>query len=180
MILSLLCPVPGLLGLFQLLLQGCNLLLGCGQLVFGLAKLPSLTFNLPFSPFQGSLYTLLIPVYLGQLVLQLLHHLLSHVEGIYSRNAPSFFLLHHPMRAVHHLLDFERSLDGLGEEGDIVFFFFLKEKKKLTKNKVLTMARSLFRLRNILCFLMDLRSAMLWGSNRDCSTAWATYLALPC
>ena len=39
----------------------------------------------------------------------------------------------------------------------------------------LTIARSLFRLRNISCFLIDLRSAMSEGSNRAFSTALAMY-----
>ena len=42
------------------------------------------------------------------------------------------------------------------------------------------MARSLFRLRNTSCFLMDMRSTMSLGSNRDCFTTWAMYPALPC
>ena len=46
--------------------------------------------------------------------------------------------------------------------------------------KGLAIARSLFKLRNTSCFLIDLRSAMSTGSSKACSTALATYLALPC
>ena len=38
----------------------------------------------------------------------------------------------------------------------------------------LTIARSLFRSRNTLCFLMDLKSAISLGSNRACSIELAT------
>ena len=41
------------------------------------------------------------------------------------------------------------------------------------------MARSLFKLRKTSCCLMDLRSAMSLGSNKDCSTASTTYPAVP-
>ena len=41
------------------------------------------------------------------------------------------------------------------------------------------MARSLFKLRNISCFLIDLRLAMSVGSSRAYSTALAMYPALP-
>ena len=41
------------------------------------------------------------------------------------------------------------------------------------------MARSFFKPRNTLCFLMDLRSAMSLSSSKDCSTTLATYPALP-
>ena len=109
--------ILGLLGFLQFLLQGRNLLLGGEQLILGLAKLLSLTFSLPFSPFQGGFSTLLVPVCLGLLILQLLHPFLGHVEGIYGRNAPSLFPLHHPVRA---LFDSECSLDGLKREGNIV------------------------------------------------------------
>ena len=42
------------------------------------------------------------------------------------------------------------------------------------------MARFLFKLRNILCFFIDLRLAMSVGSSRDYSMTLATYPALPC
>jgi len=42
------------------------------------------------------------------------------------------------------------------------------------------MARSFFRPRNTSCFLMDMRSTMSLGSNRDYFTIWAMYPALPC
>ena len=43
----------------------------------------------------------------------------------------------------------------------------------------LTKARSLFRLRNTSCFLIDLRLAISLGSSKACSMASATYPALP-
>ena len=62
------------------------------------------------------------------------------------------------------------------------------KKRKKRKNrekgekwaKGLTMARFLFKLRNTLCFLIELRSAISVGSSRAYSTMLATYLALPC
>ena len=41
------------------------------------------------------------------------------------------------------------------------------------------MARSLFKLRKTLCCLMDLRSIMSLGSNRDWSIALVTYPTVP-
>ena len=45
---------------------------------------------------------------------------------------------------------------------------------------MLTSSRSLFKVRNTLCFFMVLRSAMSLGNKRGCSRALATYPALPC
>ena len=50
--------------------------------------------------------------------------------------------------------------------------------RKLVKR--LTIARSLFKLRNTSCFLIDLRTAMSAGSSKAYSTTLATYPAFPC
>ena len=50
-----------------------------------------------------------------------------------------------------------------------------RERERKEERKRLTMARSLFRPRKTLCCLMDLRSAMSLGSNRDCTTTSTTY-----
>ena len=42
------------------------------------------------------------------------------------------------------------------------------------------MARSLFKLRNTSCFLIDLRLAISVGSSKDCSTTLAMYPTFPC
>ena len=54
------------------------------------------------------------------------------------------------------------------------------DKGKMKVVSGLTKARSLFKLRNTSCFLIDLRSAISPTSNKACSTLLATYLALPC
>ena len=50
--------------------------------------------------------------------------------------------------------------------------------RKLVKR--LTIARSLFKLRNTSCFLIDLGTAMSVGSSKACSMTLATYPAFPC
>ena len=54
------------------------------------------------------------------------------------------------------------------------------DKGKMKVVSGLTKARSLFRLRNTSCFLIDLKSTISPTSNKACSTLLATYLALPC
>ena len=115
-IVVLLGLVPGLLGLFQFHLEGHDLLLGGRQLVLDLAKLPSLTFSLPFGPFQGDFNTFFVSVYLGQLCIQLLELFLCHLKSLHSYNMPSFFILHHFMGAIYYFLDFVRSLDSLSRK----------------------------------------------------------------
>ena len=81
------------------------------------------------------------------------------------------------MGTIHHLLGPEHSLDGLkGKRSTIK----KKKKKESREEKRLTMARSLFKPRKTLCCLMDLRSIMSLGSNRDWSTALVTYPTVPC
>ena len=72
----------------------------------------------------------------------------------------------------------EEEIQRLGKTNIII-----KKKKKSWGNGAiteLTGVRSLFKLRNISCFLIDLRSAMSSGSNKACSTTSAIYPTLPC
>ena len=59
----------------------------------------------------------------------------------------------------------------------------IKKKKKSEGRGViseLTRAKPLFKLRQISCFLIDLKLAMSPGSNKACSMASATYPAFAC
>ena len=60
MLLSL---FPGLFSLLQLFLEGDNLLLGGGQLVFDISEKYSLTLDLPLYTIQGSGGTLSFPLH---------------------------------------------------------------------------------------------------------------------
>ena len=66
-----------------------------------------------------------------------------------------------------------------------IYIWRLENKKKKKRNKERevrkpTRARSFFKLRNTLCFLIDRRSAMSFGNSKDCSTASAMYPTFPC
>ena len=55
-----------------------------------------------------------------------------------------------------------------------------RERERERAVRELTRVRSLFKLRNTSCFLIDLRSVMSSSSNKVYSTASITYPALPC
>ena len=55
-----------------------------------------------------------------------------------------------------------------------------RERERERAVRELTRARSLYKLRNTSCFLINLRSAMSFGTNRAYSTASDTYLAFTC
>ena len=80
-------------------------------------------------------------------------------------------------------------LDGLSKGNKCIYIYIyiwrLENKKKKKRNKERefrkpTRARSFFKLRNTLCFLIDRRSAMSFGNSRTCSTASAMYPTFPC
>ena len=85
------------------------------------------------------------------------------MEGVYSRNSPSLLFLHHSMGTIHHFLSLKRGLDGLEGKRNTI------KKKKTWQG-----------LSSTSCFLMDLKSNISLGSNKDYSTVSATYPALPC
>ena len=82
------------------------------------------------------------------------------------------------MGTIHHLLGPKYSLDGLKGKRSTIKKIIIKVESR--EEKRLTMARSLFKPRKTLCCLMDLRSIMSLGNNRDCSTASVTYSTVPC
>ena len=91
------------------------------------------------------------------------------MEGVHSGYLPPFLFLHHAVGTIYYLLSPKSDLNGLERRR-----YTIKKKKKK-----ITLARSLFKPRKTSYFLMDLRLAISLGSNRGCSTALATYLAVP-
>ena len=146
------------------------MLFGGGQLILDIMKKHMLAFNFPLSAIQGSCSTFPFPLLFNQFAFEFLITFFGHVEGIQCRYLSPLFFLQLSMGIIHHLFGLKCGLDGLEGKRSTI-----KKKKRKKRKKRLTMARSLFRPRKTLCCLMDLRSAMSLGSNRDCTTTSTTY-----
>lgn len=109
-LLGLSCNLFCLLQLFllnlQLLLSNCKLLLDLPQLL-------ALVLNVPFGTSQCSLNTLPLPIYLGQLNVEVLNSFFSHEEGLDSNYALGLLFLELVVGIVYPLFSNVGHLDCL-------------------------------------------------------------------